>query len=70
MGTFLEDLKLRTGVDIRIGVWSYSEDFPSCYNQVNEVGLFNETDAGIKACEAEIWAHCVSKTIKLYRGFN
>lgn len=70
MGTFLEDLKLRTGVDIRIGVWSYSEDFPSCYNQVNEVGLFNETDEGIKECEAEIWAHCVSKTIKLYRGFN
>ncbi|TGO58631.1 hypothetical protein BOTNAR_0178g00180 [Botryotinia narcissicola] len=64
MGTFLEDLKLRTGVDIRIGVWSHSKNFPSCYDQVNEVGVFNETDEGIKECGAEIWAHCHNEKCK------
>ncbi|KAF7960202.1 hypothetical protein EAE96_001800 [Botrytis aclada] len=57
-GTFLEDLRLRTGVDIRTGLWSHTEDFPTCFNQTNEVGLFNGTDEGIRECEDEILAHC------------
>ncbi|TGO47522.1 hypothetical protein BCON_0274g00110 [Botryotinia convoluta] len=58
MGTFLEDLKPRTGVDIRIGLRSYSDDFPSCFNMVNEIGLLNGTDEGIKESIVEILAHC------------
>ncbi|KAF7940553.1 uncharacterized protein EAE98_000680 [Botrytis deweyae] len=57
-GAFLEDLKLRTGVDIRVGYCSDSDAYTGWFEAVNEVGLFNGTSEGIKQCEFEILAHC------------
>ncbi|KAF5875841.1 uncharacterized protein Bfra_002237 [Botrytis fragariae] len=59
-GAFLEDLKLRTGVDIRFGSCSDSDAYPGWWETVNEVGLFNGTNKGIKECEVEILAHCLN----------
>ncbi|THV45380.1 hypothetical protein BGAL_0496g00040 [Botrytis galanthina] len=59
-GAFLEDLKLRTGVDIRFGYCSDSDAYARWFKAVNEVGLFNGTDEGIKQCEFEILAHCLN----------
>ncbi|TGO25477.1 hypothetical protein BPAE_0079g00240 [Botrytis paeoniae] len=61
MGTFLEDLKLRTGVDIGIGFCSDSDDFPGRYKMVNEAGLLNGTDEGIKECTVRIMARVMNR---------
>ncbi|TEY86540.1 hypothetical protein BOTCAL_0006g00200 [Botryotinia calthae] len=55
-GAFLEDLRLRTGVDIRIGYWRNSDAYHGWYENLNEIGLFNGTDEEIKECEETIMA--------------